>query len=73
MESYLDPSQISEIELFRKLLKPLTILAKAPSWMYDWVLNTPFEGFLQDAPREGLAIASVVESLTITAGQKYNQ
>ena len=29
--------------------------------MYDWVLHIPLEGFLQDAPREELAIASVVE------------
>ena len=25
--------------------------------MYDWVLNTPLEDVVQDAPREGLAIA----------------
>ena len=35
--------------------------------MYDWVLNTPLEGFVQDAPREELAIAPVLESLTTIA------
>ena len=35
--------------------------------MYDWVLNTPLEGFVHDAPREELAIAPVLESLTTTA------
>ena len=34
--------------------------------MYDWVINTPLEGFVQDHPREELAIASVVECLTAT-------
>ena len=32
--------------------------------MYDWVLNTVSEGFVQDVPREELAIVPVVESLT---------
>ena len=41
--------------------------------MYDWVLNTPLEGFVQDAPREQLAIAPVVESLTTTSWQKHHQ
>ena len=41
--------------------------------MYDWVLNTHLEGFLQDAPREELAIPPVVESLTATTWQKYHQ
>ena len=35
--------------------------------MYDWVLDTPFEGFAQDAPREELDAAPVVECLTATA------
>ena len=39
--------------------------------MYDWVLNTPLEGFVQYAPREELAIAPVVECLTTTAWQNY--
>ena len=34
--------------------------------MYDWVLNAPLEGFIQDASREKLAIAPVVECLTTT-------
>ena len=29
--------------------------------MHDWVLNTPLEGFIQDALQKGLAIAPVVE------------
>ena len=29
--------------------------------MHNWVLNTPLEGFVQDAPRKELAIAPVVE------------
>ena len=37
------------------------------------VLNTPLEGFVQGAPREKLAIAPVVESLTTTTWQKYHQ
>ena len=41
--------------------------------MYDWVLNTPLEGFVQDALREELAIAPAVECLTATAWQNYHQ
>ena len=41
--------------------------------MYEWILNTPLEGFVQDAAREELAIAPVVESLTTTTWQKYHQ
>ena len=41
--------------------------------MYDWVLNTPLEGFAQDAPREELSIAPIVECLTTDAFQKYHQ
>ena len=37
--------------------------------MYGWVLNTPLEGFVQDAPREEPAVAPVVESLTTTTRQ----
>ena len=40
--------------------------------MYDWVLKTPLEGFEQDATREEVAIAPVVEFLTTTAWQKYH-
>ena len=50
----LGPSQTSKME--RKNVKPLTIFAKALSWMYDWVLNTSLQGFVQDAPRKELAI-----------------
>ena len=39
----------------------------------DWVLNTPLEGVIHDAPREKLAIVPVVESLTTTTWQKYNE
>ena len=35
--------------------------------MYDWVLSTALEGFVQDAPREERATAPVVECLTATA------
>ena len=41
--------------------------------MYEWILNTPLEDFVQDAPREELAVAPVVESLTTTTWQKYHQ
>ena len=40
--------------------------------MYDWVLNTPLEGFVQDVQREELATAPVVECLTATASQNYH-
>ena len=56
-----------------KYLKSLTVFAKAPSWMYDWVLNTPLEGFVQDAPRDELAIEPVVECLPTTSWQNYHQ
>ena len=39
--------------------------------MYDWVLNTPLEGFAQDAPRKELAIAPVEKCLTTTVSQNY--
>ena len=35
--------------------------------MDGWVLNTPFKGFVQDAPREELAIGPVIECQTTTA------
>ena len=41
--------------------------------MYDWVLDTPLEGFVQDAPREELDTVLVVECLTATAWQNYHQ
>ena len=41
--------------------------------MYDWVLDTPLEGFVQDTPREELDTAPVVECLTVTAQQNYHQ
>ena len=47
----------------QKYLTRVTIFAKAPSWMYDWVLNMSLEGFVQDASRQELAIVPVVESL----------
>ena len=50
----------------QKYLKLLTIFTKVPSWMYDWILNTPLEGFVQDAPQEELAIAHVAGNLTTT-------
>ena len=37
--------------------------------MYDWVLDTPLEGFVQDAPRQELDTAPAVESLPATAWQ----
>ena len=51
----------------RKYVKPSTIFTRGPSWMYDWVLNTPLKGFVQDAPRKELAIAPAAECLTTTA------
>ena len=41
--------------------------------MYDWLLNTPLEGFAQDASREELAIAPVGEFLAKTGWQNYHQ
>ena len=41
--------------------------------MYDWALNTPLEGFVQDAPQQELATAPLVECLTATAWQNYHQ
>ena len=37
--------------------------------MCDWVLNTPLEAFLQDAPLEELATTTVVDCLTATLGK----
>ena len=37
--------------------------------MYEWVLNTPLKGFVQDAPREELATAPIVEYKQITSKQ----
>ena len=41
--------------------------------MYDCVLNTPLEGFGQDAPLEEPAITPVVECLTTTTWQNCYQ
>ena len=41
--------------------------------MYDWVLDTPLEDFVQVAPREELDTASVAECLRATAWQNYHQ
>ena len=41
--------------------------------MYDLVLNTPLKGFVQEAPREEIATAPLVECLTATALQNYHQ
>ena len=41
--------------------------------MYDWVLNAPLKGFVQEAPREEIATAPLVECLTATAWQNYPQ
>ena len=57
----------------RKYLKESTIFLRGPSWMYDWVLNTPLKSFVQDAPRIELATAPVVECLTTTGWQNYHQ
>ena len=43
-----------------KILKAVSYF-QVPSWMYDWVLNTPLEGLLQDARREEVVIAPVIE------------
>ena len=37
--------------------------------MHEWTLNAPLKGFVQDAPREELATAPVVECLTATLGK----
>ena len=39
--------------------------------MYDWVLNKPLRGFVQDAPGEEVAIAPVAEILTAITWQNY--
>ena len=56
---------------FGKILKAVNYFCKAPFWMYDWVLDTPLEDFVQDASRKELAIAPVVECLITTAWLKY--
>ena len=38
--------------------------AKATSWTFDWVPNTPLERFVQNAPQKELAIAPVQKCLT---------
>ena len=35
-EANLEPRQVSTMELYG-----LTVFAKNPSWIFDWVLNTP--------------------------------
>ena len=50
-----------------KYLQQLTIFAKFQSWMYDWVLNRPLDGFAQDAPREEPAIVPAVACLATTS------
>ena len=37
--------------------------------MYDWILNAPLDGFVQNAS----SIATIVECLATTAWQKYHQ
>ena len=51
------------MELSIENTKSHQIFTRSPSLMYDWVLNKPFEDFVQDIPREELAIALVVECL----------
>ena len=41
--------------------------------MYDWVLNTVSEGFVQDVPREELAIVPVCRKFNKTTWQKCHQ
>ena len=41
--------------------------------MYDRILNKLLDGFVQDAPREELAIAPVTECSTTTGWQNYHQ
>ena len=41
--------------------------------MHEWVLDTPLEGFVQDAPQVELDTSPVVECLTATAWQNYRQ
>ena len=63
--------QTSKMRFLRKCFKSLAIFSKAPVRIYEdtpiEILNTPVEGFVQDAPREELSIAPVVEFLTTTA------
>ena len=47
---YLEPSQTSMIERFSKIInvfQPLTIFLKAPSQMFDWVLNVQLNALLK--------------------------
>ena len=41
--------------------------------MYDWVTDTPLEGYVQDAPREELGTVPVDECLATNSWQKYHQ
>ena len=47
-ETHGEPSEISKMELFAKIVHGfhlLTIFAKAPSQMFDWILNRPLSQF----------------------------
>ena len=38
-ETYLEPTQRSKMELFKKMINGFTFSEKAPSEMFEWVLN----------------------------------
>ena len=57
----------------QKYLKQSTVFTRGLSWMYGRILNTLLEGFVQDDPREELAVARVIECLTATGWQNYHQ
>ena len=40
--------------------------------MYDWVLITPLEGFVEDAPRKEIAIAPIAEYLKQLLGRSIS-
>ena len=42
-EAYLETSQSSMMEVICKIVNAFCFRKKAPSWMFDWVLNTPLD------------------------------
>ena len=66
---FVDFGGSTSVEYLVSCKNTLTFFAKAPSLMYDKVLNMPLEGFVYDAPRKELVIAPVEKYLTSTAWQ----
>ena len=48
-EAYLEPSRTSVMEFFMKIVNFTIFAMKAPPKIFDWVLNTPLKGVLQNS------------------------